>query len=85
MAQRGKKSFASSGAPNRKGNRNSWIDGGKQYIMVENPYAKIPTERLRFLISVGKTGLLEWKGPRLAEVRKQVELMEEELEHRGKP
>lgn len=45
-------------------------------------YEKVPTEKLRFALGVGKAGLTMWKGKQLAEVKRQCALMEEELKKR---
>jgi hypothetical protein len=46
-------------------------------------FEKVPTQKLKFVLSVGEAGLLIWKGKRLAEVKAQVEAIKQELAKRG--
>lgn len=50
--------------------------------MTRRPYEKVPTEKLKFVLGVGRAGLRTWRGKRLAEVRRQVAAIEDELARR---
>jgi len=48
----------------------------------QNKLREVPTQKLEFLLGVGRAGLTMWKGIRLAEVREHLKKIEDELERR---
>jgi len=50
--------------------------------MSERPLKHVSTSKLEFILGVGRAGLKEWKGRKLAEVKQRCLEIETELVHR---